>query len=63
MELYNLEEDIGETGNLASQYPDIVSSLLELVENTRLELGDYNRIGRDARFFEDTLKRPEMQQY
>ena len=63
MELYNLEEDVGETENLASRNPEQVASLMELVEAARLELGDYDRLGKDARFFENTLKRPGMQKY
>ena len=63
IELYNLEEDAGEVKNVASDHPEVVSSLQELVEKARQELGDYNRVGRDARFFEDIPERPEMQQY
>ncbi|NKB67860.1 MAG: sulfatase-like hydrolase/transferase [Candidatus Latescibacteria bacterium] len=38
--LYNLENDIGETTDLADQHPDIVQELLARVEECRRDLGD-----------------------
>ena len=39
-ELYNLAEDIGETKDVASEHPEIVSRLEALAEKARAELGD-----------------------
>ncbi|MEN8186858.1 MAG: sulfatase, partial [Bacteroidota bacterium] len=39
-ELYNLKEDIGETINLTSQYPEIVKELQTLANEARKDLGD-----------------------
>ncbi len=40
LELYNLREDIAESTNRAATEPDILSSLKELVETARADLGD-----------------------
>ena len=39
-ELYNLDDDIGETVNLYDSYPDVVARLLDLIEQFRADLGD-----------------------
>ena len=46
-ELYDLENDISETTDVASKHPDIVENLLEHAEKARAELGDKltNRTG------------------
>jgi arylsulfatase A len=38
--LYDLESDVGETKNVADQYPDVVRRLEALAEKAREELGD-----------------------
>jgi len=38
--LYNLKDDIGETTNVASQHPEVVEQLLQVVEQARADLGD-----------------------
>jgi arylsulfatase len=38
--LFNLEEDVGETTNLADKHPEIVRQLLELADAARADLGD-----------------------
>ena len=58
IELYDLEADIGETRNLARQNPAVVERLLKLIERGRKDIGDYNRIGSGARFFDTGPKRP-----
>ena len=63
IELYNLEEDTGESHNLAGRYPAICDRMMKLVEKARDELGDYNRIGSEARFFEASERRPEAKQW
>jgi arylsulfatase len=40
IELYDLENDIGETTNVASQFPDVVEKLTSLAQQAREELGD-----------------------
>ena len=51
-QLFDLTADPGETTNLAPRHPDIVASLSERLEAARTELGDIDRTGRGARFFE-----------
>lgn len=38
-ELYNLKNDIGESDNLAAQYPEIVNQLIEKLNGWRHEVG------------------------
>ena len=52
-QLYNLKDDIGETTNVATKHPDKLAELLELAEWARVDIGDYDRIGENARFFDD----------
>lgn len=56
--LFDLENDVAEQYNVADEHPDIVGQLMQDAENAREELGDYNRIGAGARFFDDGEKRP-----
>ncbi len=51
LELYDLEDDIGEQHNVAEEYPDVVKRLLDLAERARDDLGDSltNRKGRNCR--------------
>jgi len=51
-QLFDLTADPGETTNLAPRHPDIVASLSGRLEAARTELGDIDRTGRGARFFE-----------
>ncbi|MCL1857158.1 MAG: sulfatase [Kiritimatiellaeota bacterium] len=41
-ELYNLKDDIGETKNLAADYPEIVATLMKDIEHYRAIFGDAN---------------------
>jgi len=52
VQLYNLLEDKEEQHNLADKYPEKVTELMQLIEEGRHELGDNNRIGQGARFFD-----------
>lgn len=63
LELYNLEDDVGETTNVASEHPDVVARLEALAEKARAELGDHDRIGSGVRFFEEGPKWPRRQQW
>lgn len=59
-QLYDLTADPGETKDLASQHPSIVDELMKRVERARVELGDFDRVGSGARFFDDGPERPDM---
>ncbi|MFO1486722.1 MAG: sulfatase [Verrucomicrobiaceae bacterium] len=50
--LYDLEADIGETKNVAAEYPDILARLRQLAHEARMDLGDYDHTGSGARFFD-----------
>jgi len=58
--LFDLEADIGEQHDVAAAHPDVVKRLLALVEQGREDIGDYNRIGRGARFFDPDPRRPDI---
>ncbi|OVE75308.1 N-acetylgalactosamine-6-sulfatase [bacterium E08(2017)] len=58
--LYNLRKDIGEKNNIAAENPDVVKRLRALAEKARDSIGDYNRIGKEARFFDSGVKRPDI---
>lgn len=47
--LYNLEEDIAESRNLVSQYPDIIARMHELIREVRKDMGDWNYEGKHIR--------------
>ena len=57
--LFDLKADIGEQRDVADANPDVVQRLLGLAEQARDDIGDYNRIGRNARFFDPQPKRPD----
>ena len=58
-ELYDLGCDVGEQHDVAGEHPEVVARLMELVEQAREDLGDYNRIGNGARFFDQAVRRPD----
>ena len=47
--LYNLDDDVGETKDVAAQHPEIVQRLLARAQEARVELGDWNVKGRDQK--------------
>ena len=51
IELYDLENDVGETMNVAVQNPEIVEKIKKMADKKRLELGDalYDMEGRETR--------------
>lgn len=48
LSLFDLEQDVGETLNVADQHPEVVRRLLDLAEEARAELGD-SLTGRQGR--------------
>jgi arylsulfatase A-like enzyme len=58
--LFNLETDIAETTDVSAQHPDVVDSLLQIAEHARADIGDVDRIGANARFFDDEPRRPDI---
>jgi arylsulfatase len=49
LELYDLENDIGETRDVADEHPDVVERLKILGDKARKELGDGELIGEEVR--------------
>lgn len=47
--LYNLDNDIGETTNVAAAHPEVVARLMKYIEFARKDIGDGDRIGENAR--------------
>ena len=56
--LVDLKSDVGETTNVAAENPQIVERLLGLAESMREDLGDYDRVGKNMRFFDALDARP-----
>lgn len=56
--LVNLDRDLGETTNVGTEHPQIVQRLLALAESMREDLGDYDRVGENMRFFDPLESRP-----
>jgi arylsulfatase A-like enzyme len=60
--LYDLEQDPGEKNNLADRHPDTVGKLIGLADWARKDIGDYDRIGQNARFFDPQPRRSDITQ-
>jgi arylsulfatase len=58
--LFDLHSDIGETTDVAAKNPDTFQQLLRLAEMARQEIGDFDRIGTGARFFDSQPRRPDI---
>ncbi|TWU47649.1 Arylsulfatase [Rubripirellula tenax] len=56
--LVDLDNDIGETTNVADQHPQVTQRLLALAESMRSDLGDFDRVGKNMRFFDLEGPRP-----
>jgi arylsulfatase A-like enzyme len=48
-ELYNLKDDVSESNDVAAQYPERVSEMMVLAEQTREKLGEYMQRGSEQR--------------
>jgi arylsulfatase len=57
--LIDLKADLGETTNVAEKYLGVVKKLTALAEAMREDLGDYNRVGKNMRFFDPMTERPK----
>jgi hypothetical protein len=57
--------DEGKTWDLADseRHPDIVKRLMVAAESAREEMGDCDRIGKGARFYDNQPKRPGIEEY
>lgn len=47
--LYDLESDIGETTNVSAQNPETVAQLVKLLDWAKLDIGDFEKRGENAR--------------
>lgn len=56
--LIDLEHDLGETTDVSDQNPQVVQRLLSLAEQMREDLGDFDRVGMNMRFFDPLEQRP-----
>jgi len=63
VQLFNLKKDKEEQHNLAEQYPEKVKELILLIEEGRKELGDNDRIGEGARFYDNDSKTQRIEVY
>ena len=52
LSLFNLRDDIGEAKNVAAEHPAEVERLQAMIAAAREDLGDHDRIGKGARFFD-----------
>ena len=57
--LIDLDADPGETRNVAAENPQVLARLLALADETRADIGDHDRVGKNMRFFDPLNKRPE----
>ena len=57
--LVDLHKDIGESRNVADTNPKVVAHLMKLAEMAREDIGDYDRVGKNMRFYDKMDKRPE----
>jgi len=58
--LVDLQSDPGETTDVARKHPQVVQRLLELAAAMRADLGDYDHVGRNMRFFDLEGPRPTV---
>lgn len=58
--LVDLTQDVGETTDVATQNPNVVARLLGLAEAMREDLGDFDRVGKNMRFFDPMPTRPKQ---
>ena len=61
--LFSYSADIGEQRDIAAEHPEVVTRLLKLAEWARSDIGDYNRVGRNARFVDPGPHRPDAEKW
>jgi len=61
--LFDLKKDIGEQVNLADQYPEKVEELTRIADKARQDIGDYDRVGGNARFYDPEPRRSDIAQW
>ncbi|MHC4406658.1 MAG: sulfatase family protein, partial [Planctomycetota bacterium] len=62
-QLFDLQADVSESHDVADGHPEVVTRLTHLIEKARDDLGDYNRLGRGQRFFDDGPRRSESRRW
>ena len=58
--LFDLEADRIESRDLSLQHPDVVGELMHFIEVARNDVGDFDRIGEQARFFDSEPRRSDI---
>ena len=54
----NLDADPGETKNVPDSHPEGLVRMRALVEAVRSDIGDYDPVGKNTRFFDPLQRRP-----
>lgn len=57
-QLYQLNDDPGESTDLAAKHPEVVKQLLVVAERIRDDIGDHDRVGKGMRFYDPMESRP-----
>lgn len=63
--LVDLQTDIGETTDVSGMHQEVVQRLMALAEGMREDLGDFDRVGKNMRFFDamdKSFSRPPLPQ-
>ncbi len=58
--LFDLHAEIDERTDVAEANPEVVRQLLALAEKARTDVGDHDRVGEGARFFDGAPRRPDI---
>lgn len=57
-QLYQLNDDPGESIDLAAKHPEVVKQLLAVAERILEDIGDHDRVGKNMRFYDPMESRP-----